>query len=736
MKKLLTLVLCWLIAFSAMAETTLKAKTALSAAGGYITSQNKVDGSFEDGIASWSASVGTIVKTASTEIQGNNLGVWSGTGAGTLDLQWTATASNTFDANAFVNVGGEDDVYVCAYVGTTETGCKLIPALDKIQKVSVIADSIISSAFYLRLKHTGSDAFSVKVDDGKIEPWNLQNVQTVDRENIKFLTYSSQSSSLNKYTTTATETTYGSIISYDNFGAYTRINIVSNGQGTVTSSNDLSGAGTCAVARYSSSGVLIDQTLMNSSSVCTATWSGSFSIGDYFVSYSNPAPVAGVSTNFSAQVFKSRDNVIQSYQDGTEWTSYTPTILGFVTPTSIEFQWKRIGSDVLIRGRFSPSGTSGVEARISLPSGLTSASSTVIPSLQIAGQAETTSSGSVYFGMSTLMEPSVTYFTLGYQSSTTGAFTKALGSGTTSSPIAVTARIPIAGWSSSPTLLALPTSKRNEFSAQIAANGSITTLDGDWINSVTVSGTSIFTIDITKLGLTVSPNVETTVIHNTTLGSQSLRNAWVSSVTPTSIVVKTTGLTSTAIASADVYPFMIKITKQSPDYTPQGVFVGNVAKNQVAIVQYRGNGTRTAITSGGVAMPLTVAKGDSSIVNLKSGTNGQSAFELQAGVYDIECSPWVYLGNNFGGGMINNYLYNVSDSIEVDRGQPVENATGASVLTSFHPKMVAVVSITSAKIFEYKLIGGSGIASAFIGDSITSPNDLGGYCKITKLNGN
>jgi len=69
MKKLLTLVLCWLIAFSAMAETTLKASTALSAAGGYITSQNKVDGSFEDGTTGWVASADTITAAASTEFQ-------------------------------------------------------------------------------------------------------------------------------------------------------------------------------------------------------------------------------------------------------------------------------------------------------------------------------------------------------------------------------------------------------------------------------------------------------------------------------------------------------------------------------------------------------------------------------------------------------------------------------------------------------------------------------------------
>ena len=102
MKKILTLVLCFLLSFEAFTGTSFKIKSAASVAGDYVTSLNKVDGSFEDGTTGWSASVGTITTTASTEFQGNFKGVWAGTGVGTLDLQWTATASNTFEAS--VNV--------------------------------------------------------------------------------------------------------------------------------------------------------------------------------------------------------------------------------------------------------------------------------------------------------------------------------------------------------------------------------------------------------------------------------------------------------------------------------------------------------------------------------------------------------------------------------------------------------------------------------------------------------
>ena len=147
MKKLLTLVLCWLLAFEAFGATTFKAKTAASVAGGYVTSLNKVDGSFEDGSTQWSASVGTIVPTASTEFQGNYKGVWAATGTGTLDLQWTATASNTYEASMqFRSPVADSDHYICAVVNGIETGCKLVDGPDytpnTIRKISVVANSV------------------------------------------------------------------------------------------------------------------------------------------------------------------------------------------------------------------------------------------------------------------------------------------------------------------------------------------------------------------------------------------------------------------------------------------------------------------------------------------------------------------------------------------------------------------------------------------------------------------
>ena len=133
----------------------------------------------------------------------------------------------------------------------------------------------------------------------------------------------------------------------------------------------------------------------------------------------------------------------------TDWQSYTPTFTGFGTPTGVSFLWKRVGDDIEIEGKFTSGTTTAVEARISLPNGLTSADTNKIPSIQTAGV--------LNFGVvnttgqyMTLMEPSVNYFTLSILNTGLAGLTKINGNTATASGnvVVVTARIPIQGWSS------------------------------------------------------------------------------------------------------------------------------------------------------------------------------------------------------------------------------------------------------------------------------------------------
>jgi hypothetical protein len=133
----------------------------------------------------------------------------------------------------------------------------------------------------------------------------------------------------------------------------------------------------------------------------------------------------------------------------TAWQGYTPTFQGFGTPSAVEFEWRQVGEDVEIRGKFTSGTPTAVEARIGLPGGLTSADTSLIPSLQIAGKAgRSVSAADNYL---TMIEPSVSYLTLSRQS--LNVFTKSTGSAFVSAAdqIGITAKVPCAGLSATTT---------------------------------------------------------------------------------------------------------------------------------------------------------------------------------------------------------------------------------------------------------------------------------------------
>jgi hypothetical protein len=133
----------------------------------------------------------------------------------------------------------------------------------------------------------------------------------------------------------------------------------------------------------------------------------------------------------------------------TDWTSYTPTFTGFGTVTTQSFQWRRVGSNVEIRGRFTVGTPTATEARMTLPAGLISAST--ISTLEIAGDAaRNQGSSATFFRNIVLIEPSVAYLTFGKQESTSASLVKQNGTAvvTTGDIFAVNAILPIAGWSS------------------------------------------------------------------------------------------------------------------------------------------------------------------------------------------------------------------------------------------------------------------------------------------------
>lgn len=133
----------------------------------------------------------------------------------------------------------------------------------------------------------------------------------------------------------------------------------------------------------------------------------------------------------------------------TEWTSYTPTFTGFGTATNVEFYWKRIGSDLHVRGYFTGGTHTATEARISFPSGLTS-SSNINASVEPVGMMNSTQT-TANRQFSVLAEQSVTYFTFNRADTSNQTMNKVLGTNLSAggSNWSFFARVPIDGWDSS-----------------------------------------------------------------------------------------------------------------------------------------------------------------------------------------------------------------------------------------------------------------------------------------------
>lgn len=114
----------------------------------------------------------------------------------------------------------------------------------------------------------------------------------------------------------------------------------------------------------------------------------------------------------------------------TTWASYTPTITGMGTVSNVAFRWRQAGTDTIeIEGYFTAGTTTGTEARISLPSGFTSASN--YPTTFLIGWGGYGVNTASYVGY--LIEASKTYFCFAYPGGTGGTLAKQQGSDLTSS---------------------------------------------------------------------------------------------------------------------------------------------------------------------------------------------------------------------------------------------------------------------------------------------------------------
>jgi hypothetical protein len=215
------------------------------------------------------------------------------------------------------------------------------------------------------------------------------------------------------------------------------------------------------------------------------------------------------SSQFFLEYYPPSSKVYSQNSSDTDWVSCgltTSDFTGMGTVSSIEDRCMRDGSDLLVRLKFTSGTSTAVEARVNLKLGgvaLTSASSSVIPSISYVGEAGVSTSSTTFFSDSVLIEPSVAYMTFGLQSSTANKLTKATGSAAigTSATVSIYARIPVNGWvknqitgSFANVVTTAGVSKPTLVSAAIDASEAITENDSSFITSCTNADPSVCTV--------------------------------------------------------------------------------------------------------------------------------------------------------------------------------------------------------------------------------------------------
>jgi hypothetical protein len=235
---------------------------------------------------------------------------------------------------------------------------------------------------------------------------------------------------------------------------------------------------------------------------------------------SSGSPIANVTFTIACQKqgadYQSADAYIASNGNYSR-RAYTPTFTGFGTVSNVECYESRDGEFLEVDCRFTAGTPTATEARISLPTGLTSSSLGVV---RVAGKGNNTLVSVTRFsGITPLIEPSVTYFTLAAETSSTNGLTKNNGNSLidVGGNISFTARVPIQGWTNSNLIVAslagtpnVPglTTAIDTFSVSYGTTNSSTNcsaspcsfLDqiGTAVVSITRSGTGTYTLNTSR----------------------------------------------------------------------------------------------------------------------------------------------------------------------------------------------------------------------------------------------
>lgn len=221
--------------------------------------------------------------------------------------------------------------------------------------------------------------------------------------------------------------------------------------------------------------------------------------------------------------------VLSVQSNSTNRTKYTPTLVGVTTADTDFCDYWKDGQHLHLECKFTATGSSATEARLSLPNGLVTPNTWT--GVRQAGGAGIYATA-VESGFTPLMEPNVGYITFGRQGSATAGLTKLNGNNLIASTqvFSFRAMVPIAGWSEGVNAFALTgvttpgVAKPLLFSSRVAAAGTVSNDVGTWTNgNCVVTSTSIYDCPIKPGVFRVAPNCWTEFVTNNQLTERQVK---------------------------------------------------------------------------------------------------------------------------------------------------------------------------------------------------------------------
>lgn len=327
----------------------------------------------------------------------------------------------------------------------------------------------------------------------------------------------------------------------------------------------------------------------------------------------------------------------------TDWQDYTPTFAGLGTVSSVFMQYRRVGGNLEIAGRFASGTPTATTASIGLPSNLSMTTSSVVRIAQ--GEMVRSAGSSLYAKNYSLLIPTSggSSLQVGVKEANDNSdpLTSQVGtsiSGGAGQTFNVTASVPIVGWSATQSAITQQCiqdgSCENTFSAEISATGVVTGENIDWIagncndtglsQRICTLKTGMFSDAIRCVGtLKTDTNGGTVRVYNESSTSFYIRT-----------VIDNVSNAANAINI---------VCRRGPnDYKPRfaaPVLTGSVTSNSQSALRIES----VAVTSDCTSSPCTIARQSSAWVSsiARTGT-GEYTINFVSGVFsstpDCYCS--------------------------------------------------------------------------------------------------